>query len=123
MTQAQAIEKKVNKSAIARTILKEIGALTKSPPEGWRKTVEHRLHEQNLSMSVTAIYQVRQKEMNKKSRIKAAKVDKTSLPSKSKKNSNEFSLLFKVASLAKEVGGISKLEKMVAALKDLKSHC
>lgn len=121
MNTEQAIEKKVNKSAIARTILKEIGALTKSPPEGWRQTVEDRLHEQNLSMSVTAIYQVRQKEMNKKSRIKAAKVDKTSLPSKSKKN--EFSLLFKVASLAKEVGGISKLEKMVAALKDLKSHC
>ena len=120
---AEQKQKRINKSEIARSILKDIGALTKNPPEGWRKTVEDRLHEQNLSMKVTSIYQVRQKAMAKAKAKRAKKIEDGSSPKRGRPSSSidPMTALTKVVSLANEIGGINKLEKLIQTMKTLKS--
>lgn len=115
---AEQKQKRINRSQITRTILKEIGALTKNPPEGWRKTVEDRLGEQNLSLKVNSIYQVRQKAIAKAKAKRAKKVEGSSgRPS----SIDPMNALTKVVSLANEIGSINKLEKLIQTIKTLKS--
>ena len=47
---------KVNKTAFVRNVLKEIGAITANPPEGWRQKVEEALAKQSLSMHQVTIF-------------------------------------------------------------------
>lgn len=115
------IAKKPNKSEIARSILKEIGALTSKPPEGWRQQLEQRLAEQNLTMSRVMIYAVRNKAMAKKQEIKAAKAA-ASLPTKRnnpKAKDKVFSDFLKVAEVAKSVGGLDNMLEIIHTLKKL----
>ena len=52
---------RVNKTAFVKNVLKEIGALGQTPPEGWRQQVEEALKKANLQMHTVTIYQIRSK--------------------------------------------------------------
>lgn len=54
-------QQKINKSAFVRNVLNEIGAISNTPPEGWKNKVLEALKNQNLEMHQTTIYQIRQK--------------------------------------------------------------
>lgn len=54
-----------NKSEFVRGVLRDIGALTENPPEGWRAKVEEALKKQDLEMHQVMIYQIRRKAMEK----------------------------------------------------------
>lgn len=70
-TQTQT-EPRQTKTAFVRGVLKEIGAISKNPPEGWRQQVEEALKKQGLDMHTVTIYQIRQKALQEKQGGKAA---------------------------------------------------
>lgn len=127
----------VNKSAIVRDILSEIGAVATNPPEGWRKTVEERLAKQSLKMNQISIYQLRQK-MMKDANIKSsgrgrkkgskntvsAAAPKTKAP-KAKASTKEqtFNIadLQSVRDFSQQFGGVDKLAEVVNVLKSFQS--
>lgn len=64
-------ENKQTKTAFVRGVLKEIGAITANPPEGWRQKVEEALAKHDLNMHPVTIYQIRQKALKDKNGDKA----------------------------------------------------
>lgn len=57
----QTNEPRQTKTAFVRGVLQEIGAITPTPPEGWRLKVEEALKRHGLDMHPVTIYQIRQK--------------------------------------------------------------
>lgn len=117
-----------NKSEFVRGVLRDIGALTENPPDGWREKVEDALKKQNLEMHQVMIYQVRRKEMEKMAETDApvkkkpgrkpgqkpaAKTAKTATV-----NGNGLSLddILSARKLAEEFGGVGKLSAALSAL-------
>lgn len=124
---------KVNKTAFVRNVLKEIGAITTTPPEGWRQKVEEALAKQNLSMHQVTIYQIRQKAIKEaagtpakgksKGRPKAQAVAApTTAPAPVNGNANlTVADLQAVQEFAKKFGGLDGLNDAVSAIKSFKS--
>lgn len=112
---------KVNKSAFVRNVLREIGALSQNPPEGWRQQVEDALKKQNIAMNTVTIYQLRSKAM---------KGDKAGKPTNGRRgrvkttlNKGEITLthLNAVRDFAEKFGGLESLIKVIDALKAIKA--
>ena len=117
---------RVNKTAIVRNILRDIGALNANPPEGWRQQVEEALKKQNLSMHQVTIYQIRSKELKAKGEAKAAKAKgrpksvaaptATAVPAQAN-GKLTVSDLKTVQELAKNLGGLDALSEAISAIK------
>lgn len=120
---ANNVEKKVNKSAFVRNILKEIGALSANPPEGWRQQVEDALAAQNIKMAKVTIYAIRNGAMQKKKkRAKDAEVVKVEGNGRRKKNKIENIAIADLKALqkfAERFGGLDNLEAVISLLKSL----
>jgi len=122
---------KVNKTAFVRNVLKEIGAITANPPEGWRQKVEEALAKQNLSMHQVTIYQIRQKAIKEAAGAPPAKgkpkgrpkaLASTIAPAPANGNSNlTVADLQSVLEFAKKFGGLDGLSYAVATIKSFKS--
>lgn len=120
---------RINKSEIVRKVLSDIGALSENPPEGWRKTVEDRLAKKSdedgkpLKMNSISIYQIRRKEMDKKTGTKTKAKGKTKTKAKAKVrkagDAINFDQLIEIKKVANTMGGLDQLEKAVLALKQL----
>lgn len=117
---------KINKSEIVRKVLNDIGALSDTPPEGWRKTVEDRLAKKTgedgkpLTMNSITIYQIRRKEMDKKAGTKSkgkGKIKAARKARKAKASSVTLEQLIEAKKFASEFGGLDRLESAVASLK------
>lgn len=117
------VEKKVNKSAFVRNVLKEIGALSANPPEGWRQKVEDALAAQNIKMAKVTIYTIRNNAMKtKKKRVKNVDVAKVEGNGRRKKNKIEnisISDLKALQKFAERFGGLDNLESVILLLKSL----
>lgn len=105
-------EKKVNKSQFVRNYLKEIGALTDNPPEGWRKQVEDALAKENIKMASVTIYQIRSKALQSK---------KASAKSKNLNNNLTVDSLASVRDFAKTVGGLDNLSHAIDFLRSIRN--
>lgn len=126
-TTSPVAEKRINKSAFVRNVLKEIGALTAKPPEGWRQKVEEALQAQNLKMSTVTIYQIRNKAMSGKKRKQhvenAVEAKATPIDGRRKSRKLESVSIADLKSLqvfATRFGGLDNLESMIALLKSIK---
>jgi uncharacterized membrane protein YdfJ with MMPL/SSD domain len=115
---------RVNKSAFVRGVLKDIGALTANPPEGWRQKVEEALQKQGLSMHNVTIYQIRQNALKAKGEKKARKKAEAAAVTATAPTTNGSKLtvdnLRAVQQFAKTVGGIDSLQEAINVLKDFK---
>ena len=116
---------RVNKSAFVRGVLKDIGALTANPPEGWRQKVEEALQKQGLSMHNVTIYQIRQNALKAKGEKKARKKAEAVAAVTATATTNNGSKLTvdnlrAVQQFAKTVGGIDSLQEAINVLKDFK---
>lgn len=116
-----------NKSEFVRGVLRDIGALTDNPPEGWREKVEEALKKQNLEMHQVMIYQVRRKAMEKASddaapaKKKPGRKPGTKIAPKAAKPAEVASGLslddiVNARKVAEEFGGVGKLASALAAL-------
>jgi len=137
---------RVNKTAFVRNVLKEIGAITANPPEGWRQKVEEVLAKSNLQMHQVTIYQIRQKAIKEKEkeaeaegtpakaqgkpkgRPKAQAAQAAQAPkypaAPAKVNGNAaltVADLQAVQEFAKKFGGLDGLNDAVSAIKSFKS--
>jgi len=123
---------KVNKTAFVRNVLKEIGAITTTPPEGWRQKVEEALAQQKLSMHQVTIYQIRQNLIKEaagapakgksKGRPKAQAAAPKTAPAPVNGNANlTVADLQAVQEFAKKFGGLDGLTDAVSAIKSFKS--
>lgn len=124
---------KVNKTAFVRNVLKEIGAITANPPDGWRQKVEEALAKQNLNMHQVTIYQIRQKAIKEaagtpvakgksKGRPKAQASAPTAPTVPARVNGNlTVTDLQAVQEFAKKFGGLDGLTEAVSAIKSFKS--
>lgn len=107
---------RINKSAVVRQILNEIGAVTETPPEGWKAIVEERLKAHKgkdgkpMKMNAVTIYQLRRTEIDKKAGKRKAKTTS---------KFNDLEKLVEVKNFAKTIGGIEQLEQAIAFLKQL----
>ena len=119
---------KVNKTAIVRNLLKEIGAISENPPQGWRQQVEAALAKQNLEMHQVSIYQIRNSEMKKatgavatpkQGRPKASTKPDLKLLGAAVSGHVELSVadLKMVQELAKNLGGLDALSEAITAIK------
>jgi hypothetical protein len=130
-------ENKVNKSEFIRNILRDIGALSDNPPEGWRTKVEEALKENKIELSNNYIYNIRTKAMQDAGTYKKNLWDSKRKSSKRKflnrkkalKNNGSVVLsksyadvtlkqLQSVRSFAEKLGGIDNLAKIIDALKN-----
>jgi len=106
---------RINKSEVVRQILHEIGAVTETPPDGWRNTVEERLSKQkgkdgkSMKMNAVTIYQLRRKEIDKA----------TGRTPKKASSFNDLQKLIEVKKFAESLGGIEQLEQALNFLKQL----
>lgn len=111
--------KRMTKTEIVRNIMMEIGALTKNPPEGWKKKVDEALAKANVKIHPVSIYQIRSKFLNGKKKpakttaIVAVKPQKTEAV---KQNVLKVSDLLVVNEFAKKYGGLSKLKEAIQAI-------
>ena len=128
---------RVNKTAFVRNVLKEIGALTATPPEGWRQKVEEALANQNLNMHQVTIYQIRQKAIKEAAGTPATKGAAGTPATKGKSkgrpkaqaapaqvigNANlTVADLQAVLEFAKKFGGLDGLTEAVSTIKSFKS--
>jgi hypothetical protein len=119
---------RVNKTAFVRNVLKEIGALTATPPEGWRQKVEEALAKQNLNMHQVTIYQIRHKEAIKEAIKEAAgtpakgRPKAQAAPAQVIGNANlTVADLQAVLEFAKKFGGLDGLTEAVSTIKSFKS--
>jgi hypothetical protein len=127
------VEKKINKSEFVRNILKDIGALSQNPPEGWRNKVQEALLKNNLKMNPVTIYGLRTKAMRSNgsedkslrsiSKEKYSVVRKTT-NNKAHNNFNDITLkqLRSVQEFADNFGGIDNLSRIIDALKAFKNN-
>ncbi len=124
---------KVNKSAFVRNVLKDIGALTNDPPEGWRQKVEAALEKEKLDMHQVTIYQIRQKAMRAngvdapklngkpaKPKVVRAKVVPIVEEKKSSIDNLAVKDLIAVQEFSKKFGGLDGLAEVVGFIKSLK---
>lgn len=98
---------KINKSEKVREILKEIGALSKNPPENWITTLREKLGD--LKVSAPLIYQIRRNVMKKSG---------TAVKKLQAKKLVDFNQVIKVKKLADQIG-LEALEQSVSLLKEL----
>lgn len=117
---------RTNKTETVRGILKEMGALVKSPPSGWANQVQAKLAEQNLNVSKVRVYQIRTMTMQARKKARSRKsvdesVVKTGRPSKKQSYESAMEHLAKVAEFANSIGGLENLEKTIQILKKIKS--
>lgn len=118
-----------NKSEFVRGVLRQIGALSETPPNGWRLKVEDALAKQNVEMHQVMIYQIRRKEMEKmvngehKSEPPTINADgkKSTLkrgPKSKSKQMDALSIadLLKARKFANDFGGVEKLLGALNAL-------
>lgn len=113
-------EKKVNKSAFVRNVLKEIGALSVNPPEGWRQKVEDALVAQNLKMAKETIYTIRYNAMkNKKKRAKTVEAEGNGRRKKNKIENVSIADIKALQKFAERFGGLDNLESVILLLKSL----
>lgn len=66
----QTTEPRQTKTAFVRGVLQEIGAITPTPPEGWRLKVEEALEKHGLNMHQVTIYQIRQRALKESQGVK-----------------------------------------------------
>lgn len=108
----------INKSEVVRKILHEIGAVSENPPKNWRTSVEERLSKQKgddgkpMKMAEVTIYQIRRKEINKKSGKNSKKSGKSGKFSR-------IESLVEVKKFADTFGGLDQLEQAINFLKQL----
>lgn len=118
------IKPKVNKTAFVRNVLKEIGALTENPPDGWKQKVQDALANENLSMHKVTIYQIRKNEIDRieHGTRKPSITTQRLQTSKSKIGTDlTFSDLQSVQEFSKKfVGGLDGLSSAISAIKSLK---
>lgn len=131
---------KTNKTAFVRNILRDIGAISTNPPDGWRQKVEAALATEKLKMQIPTIYQIRQKAMadagiapsargRKKSvsasgdaAVAAVAVAKPAVKKVVKPNANlNADQLIAVQKLAKQLGGTKNLKNLCDVLDALQS--
>lgn len=126
---------KINKTATVRNLLKDIGAISSNPPEGWRHMVEKALQEQNLSMHSNTIYQIRNTLMgeSKESPVKSKKLGRpksvaTDVKKNLSKSEPESSFpklniadLESLKEISKKFGGLDGLINAVKVIKSFKS--
>lgn len=102
---------KLNKSEQVRSVLREIGADVKNPPENWRASCERLLRERGVDVKPIIIYQQRTIMLRKK--LADAKNRRSSGEQVSLKE------LVMVKSLSLQLGGLEKLRKVVDVLQEL----
>lgn len=113
---------KVNKSAFVRNLLKDIGAISTTPPEDWRKRVEDALTKQHLKMHFTSIYQQRNKLLeaagipNPNVKNVKAKIAKVIKPKQEKLNHSVQDLI-SIQNFAKNFGGLDALHEAINIIK------
>jgi len=112
-----------NKSEFVRGILRDIGALSENPPDGWRDKVEEALEKQGLKMHQVMIYQLRRKELEKSGDVTINKKKPGRKPGKTKGQkailaTPELSLddILAARKVAEEFGGVGKLAAALSAL-------
>ena len=122
-----------NKSEFVRGVLRQIGALSETPPDGWRLKVEDALAKQKVEMHQVMIYQIRRKEMEKmvKSEHKPEPLAKINAdgqkptlkrgPKPKSKQMDALSItdLLKARKVAIDFGGVEKLLGALNALSTL----
>lgn len=124
---------KINKSAFVRNILKEIGAVTANPPDGWREQVREALEKQNLDMHNVTIYQIRRQLINgeapikktrktkdKTTKVKAAKAIKAKAGDVNVNGNLTVADLHSLVEFSKKFGGLDGLNDAVNAIKSFK---
>jgi hypothetical protein len=117
------------KSQMVRQILAEIGAVSESPPKGWRASVEEKLAKMKkngvpIKVHPMTIYQIRHREMEKK--FPSSKKKKLRSSTKKSASSRRFNKemqklddYFKVLKFARSYGGIEKMQEALDFLKRL----
>lgn len=144
MATQQTTEPRQTKTAFVRGVLQEIGAITPTPPEGWRQKVEEALQKHGLDMHQVTIYQIRQKALkdagvkNGKARGKGKGKGKAKgkpqaratvpvnngVPVAAQQGpaSSKLTLgdLQAIQTFAKQYGGLDGLQEAVAAIKTFK---
>lgn len=120
MATKEKVHRTVNKSAIVREILTEIGALNENPPKGWPAMAEEKLKERNLKLNLTRqhLYTIRSLTLKKNKDDQPAK---TLGRPKSIRNANGatngYEGLLAVKELAEKLGGLQNLEDAVSVLR------
>jgi len=111
----------INRSDVIREILQSIGAMNETPPKGWVEMVRKGLKKKKLVVDDTMIYNVRRKDLLRLQRDQG--VRETGVPAESKVRDAKISLAdcMKVSDLIKEVGGYSKLEKILSIMTVLRN--
>ena len=113
--------KTINRSDVIREILQEIGAMEQTPPKGWVDMVRKGLKKRKLTVDDTMIYNVRRKDLNRLARDQA--VRETGIPVEAKVRDAKISMAdcMKVSDLIKDIGGYSKLEKILSIMNVLRN--
>ena len=117
-----ATAEKISRSQFVRNVLQEIGAISTTPPDDWRKQVEEALRKNKMEMHNVTIYQIRKKLMEKdglkskrRKRRKSAEATVTAKP-RSRKDNLTVEELFALQKFAEKFGGFKRLNHAIAIL-------
>lgn len=97
-----------NVTKIARDMIYEIGAVSETPPDGWRRMVSQKLEEMGVDVKKVNLYAIRTKELVKNCE------NNVNLDQDYKK------ILLEVSALARRVGGTERLVEYARLIENLK---
>lgn len=119
---AVTVHKKSSKSANIREILKNIGALSDPPPDGWRQTVEDTLKkEHGQAVHQVRIYQIRREMVAEQQNGGKKKRGRVSNVSTSTGNKYTLEDLTEFQQMAHRFGGLDAVSELVKIMQNLKA--